>query len=272
MQRDGREIAGLLACALGALLMAHALFGHAWLMGEYDGLDVHGGVIDVHLCSKPDDPDRLPMSIGDLEGCMSRMYAQSELRAEAGSWFGATTHMTLLFGAGATCLFLLLAAISGLGLEIEVVPRGQPLALHLFDLRDGALLVHADPGVLGTRLLVTAGVGLAFAVASAPARLSVGSDVLKFVAGALLALGGTIALDPGRFQRHAAAAAPETLGAGTGESLPEPLPEAEIEVDDSPRCVKCEGGTRWLEKAGRHRCTKCGLYQPLHAPGSQVDR
>jgi hypothetical protein len=42
---------------------------------------MRGGIIDVHYCSKPDDPDRLPMGIGDLEGCMSEMYAQSPLRA-----------------------------------------------------------------------------------------------------------------------------------------------------------------------------------------------
>ena len=53
--------------------------------------------------------------------------------------------------------------------------------------------------------------------------------------------------------------------------LPETLPEAEIEFDDNPSCVKCEGSTRWLEKLGRHRCQKCGLYQPLHPPGSKVD-
>lgn len=99
--------------------------------------------------------------------------------------------------------------------------------------------------------------------------------MLKFVAGVLLALGGAIVMDPQRFLSGAAAATPETpvsRGEGAENALPEPLPEAEIEVDDNPSCVKCEGNTRWLEKVGRHRCQKCGLYQPLHPPGSKVDR
>ena len=197
MNHHVREVGGVLACAVGAVLMASALFGHEWLVGERDGLDVQGGIIDVHYCSKPDDPDRLPMGIGDLEGCMSVMYAQSELRAEAGGWFGTGTHMTLLFGGGAACLFLLFAVVSGLALQLVVVSRREPLALHLFDIQDGAILVHTHPGVLASRLAVTAGVALTIAIVSAPASLSLGPDVLKFVAGGLLALGGRSLRSPG---------------------------------------------------------------------------
>ena len=274
MNQHVREIGGLLACAIGALMVAHALFGHGWLVGESRGLDVRGGIIDVHYCSKADDPDPLPMGIGDHEGCMSEMYTQSELRRQAGSWFGTGTHMTLFFGASAAGLFLLFALIAGFAFEIEVVSRRQQLAMHLFDVQGGAILLHTHPGVGATRLGVMAGVALTIAVASAPASLSVGPDLVKFVAGLLLASAGAIANEPHRFLPGSAAAAlvspdPEPADDASAAAS-EPIPEGEVEESDDPSCVKCQGNTLWLEKAGRHRCQKCGLYQPLHPPGSQV--
>ena len=40
MKSIGTTIAGLIACTLGAYLMASALFGHNWLVGEHQGLEV----------------------------------------------------------------------------------------------------------------------------------------------------------------------------------------------------------------------------------------
>ncbi len=270
MRHPGVTLGALLACAFGAWLMATALFGHGWLVGERQGLEVQGGVIDVHLCSKRGDPDPLPMGIGDLDGCTSEMYGRSELRNEAGSWFGATTHMTLVCGAGSVLFFSLLVLIHGLGMRVGVASWNEPLAMQLFDVEKGTVWVRAHPGALGARLGITALVALAIAQGSAPETLGAGPDVLRFVAGSLLAIAAGVVIDPGTLPVPVPARPVAEEVAADAEPTT-PLAEAEIEDSDTPTCVRCSGVTKWLDAPGRHRCQKCGLYQPLHPPGSRVD-
>ena len=263
-------VGGLVACGLGAYLMASALFGHGWLVGERDGLEVQGGIIDVLHCSKPDESNPLPMSIGSHEGCFSEMYARSELRQEAGSWFGATTHMTLGFGAGSVLFFAVLGTIYAFAYQVEVVPWRQPLDLHLFDIENGTVWVHSHPGALGARFGITALVALTIAQAQAPDSLAAGPDVGRFVVGCLLAIGGGFALDPRTLPVPLERISARAAQAGHPEPSTD-LPVAEVEESDAPLCVRCGDATTWQEKPGRHRCGKCGLYQPLHTPGSQAD-
>ena len=275
MDDAAKKKAGLIACVVGSLLMATALAGHDWFVGERDGLDIKGGVIDVLFCSKPDDRDPMPMSIGGHDGCYSEMYARSPLQAQAGSWFGTTTHMTLFLSGGATGLLLLMALISGLGFRIQVVPYTEQLALQILELGPGVMKLQFHPGARGSHLgFMSLGV-LGIAVSSAPAGLSVGSDVIQLVGGCLLAITGSALLDSRTLVSESKLIPPAEVNPGAeGEAAATALPEAEIDLDDDdgPACRRCEAETLWLEKVGRHRCQKCGLYQPLHAPGTQVDQ
>ncbi len=284
MSHFGVRLGAVLACGVGAWLMASSLFGHAWWQGAQGRLEVRGGVINALICSSPDDPDPLPMGVGEHDGCTSRSYPQ--LGAAPSHWFVGPMHMALMGGAGAVGLFALFVAALALAFEIDVVPRRQKLSFTFFDIDSGVVEVHQHPGRQGAYLAVLGLVALGIASLSAPEGLSAGPDLWTFVGGTLLALAAGFVADPrvllsaeaalrvsGAAEAGAASAAgavepaAEAARGETGEALP----EAEVEADDSPRCRRCGKQTAWLEKAGRHRCLACGLYQPLHPPGSQVD-
>jgi hypothetical protein len=277
------RMGALVACGVGAWLMASALFGHAWWVGQQGHLEVRGGVIDVLLCSPADDPNPLPMGVGDHEGCAAQSYADNEVKP--GSWFLGPMHLALGAGGGAAGLFFLFVAVLLLAHEFEVVPQREQLAAYLFDVEGGAVQVHHHPGRQAGYLAVLSLVALGIASTSAPTNLEAGPDLFRFAAGAALALVTGFVADP-RVLAPASTAqrllekaqpalppeAPESeAGHPAQAAVAGALPEAEAEESDDPSCVRCGRETRWVEKAGRHRCVKCGLYQPLHAPGSQVD-
>jgi len=259
--------------------MASSLFGYAWWQGSQGRLEIRGGVINTLVCSPANDPDPLPMSVGDHDGCMSRSYPLSG--AEPSRWFVGPMHMTLMGGAGAVGLFALFVAALALAFEIDVVPRTQKLSFTFFGIDSGVVEVHQHPGRQAAYLSVLGLVGLGIATLSAPEGLSAGPDLLAFVGGTLLALAAAFVADPRvllseeaalRRAGAAADAAPtETVLDATRGDGDGALTEAEVEADDNPACVRCGKQTAWLEKVGRHRCLACGLYQPLHPPGSQVD-
>lgn len=276
MSDFARHMAAVATCFFGAWLAVGALFGHAWLVGERDGLRVDGGVIDVHYCAPADDPDRMPMGIGDLEGCSSEMYAQSEFRRQAGSWFGVGTHGTLLMGGFAAGLYFLFATIVAFGLEVQVAPWTQPLAFQLFDVESGCFWAHSHPGTQAAGAAIGSFVALGVAVGSAPGSLSVGPDVWRFAGGLVLATVAAGTLDPRVIapdwvRRREPQLAAEPAPAAPPPETQEALEEQDAAESDTPDCVRCGRATNWLEAAARYRCVKCGLYQPLHPPGSRVD-